>query len=372
MALDIAAGVIVLLGVDPGISKGFVAQAIGLAALIGCVYAADPLRDLALPYAQAKFPTIQAPLFAKLLWWTAAVLGFVVMAGLATTIVKLLKTKPYDGEPEGHGRPGGRIRAWRGQGERSSRVPALGAPAHEPAAVKLGPWVEQQIAKSRGLALSRTHQSGRSGSRNAPAGAGVRGSCEIPRILGEAEDRASTARRASRPRADPRPGVRRPRPHPGDAEARPRLSRVPSRGRPDHEGGGLEGRFSLTLLPIPASTSTTSPRTGSERWFGVWIADGTTEQTTLAGHPRPLRRSGSRAVADAERLRQPRRRPGRIGCRCSCTGRTPVLFSNDPVRSVAIDAFNPHTHSCSSFSISPAGRSASRRVCLDSTPRHFF
>ena len=56
MALDIAAGVIVLLASIRGFRRGFLAQAIGLAALVACVYAADPIRHFALPYAQAKFP----------------------------------------------------------------------------------------------------------------------------------------------------------------------------------------------------------------------------------------------------------------------------------------------------------------------------
>ena len=76
MALDIAAGVIVLLAAIRGYRRGFITQAIGLAALVGCVYAADPMRDFALPYAQAKFPTIQAPLFAKLLWVDGRRAGF--------------------------------------------------------------------------------------------------------------------------------------------------------------------------------------------------------------------------------------------------------------------------------------------------------
>jgi len=158
MAIDIAAGVMILLASIRGLRRGFLAQAIGLAALIGCVYAADPLRDLALPYAQAKFPTIQAPLFAKLLWWVAAVLGFVVMAGLATTIVKLLKAKPYEGEPEkapvdrGGGFVFGALK-----GAVVTAFLLWGLQAYEPAILKLGPWVEQQVTKSRVLMLSRTH-----------------------------------------------------------------------------------------------------------------------------------------------------------------------------------------------------------------------
>ncbi len=159
MALDIAAGVIVLLASIRGYRSGFISQAIGLAAIVGCVYAADPLRDFALPYAQAKFPTIQAPLFAKLLWWTAAVLGFVVMAGLATTIVKLLKTKPYNGEPDrAPADLGGGFLLGTCKGAVLTAFLFWGLQSYEPAAAKLGPWVEKQLTTSKALALSRTHR----------------------------------------------------------------------------------------------------------------------------------------------------------------------------------------------------------------------
>lgn len=159
MALDIAAGVIVLLAALRGYRRGFIAQTIGLAALVACVYAADPLRDLVLPHAQAKFPTIQAPLLSKLLWWTAGVLGFVVMAGLATTIVKLMKAKTYAAEPERDAADqGGGFLLGAAKGAIVAAFLFWGLQQHEDAAAKLGPWVQKQVATSRGLTLSRTHR----------------------------------------------------------------------------------------------------------------------------------------------------------------------------------------------------------------------
>ena len=47
MGLDIALGIMVLLGAIRGWFKGFVLQAIRLSGLVGCVYAAGPVRDYA-------------------------------------------------------------------------------------------------------------------------------------------------------------------------------------------------------------------------------------------------------------------------------------------------------------------------------------
>jgi uncharacterized membrane protein required for colicin V production len=101
MGLDIALGVVVLLAGIRGWLKGFVRQAIGLGALVGCVYLADPIRDYVRPHTQAYFPSIRPELFDKLLWWVAAVLAYIVSAGLAIWVVKLYRRRPY-GDPELH------------------------------------------------------------------------------------------------------------------------------------------------------------------------------------------------------------------------------------------------------------------------------
>ena len=59
MGLDLALGLIVLLAAIRGWLKGFVLQAIRLAGLVACVYAADPVRDLAKPYVLPNLPSIR-------------------------------------------------------------------------------------------------------------------------------------------------------------------------------------------------------------------------------------------------------------------------------------------------------------------------
>jgi hypothetical protein len=99
MGLDIALGIMILLGAIRGWFRGFVLQAIRLGGLVGCVYAADPIRDHARPYVLPYLGNIPPYLLDRMLWWTSAVVAYVTMVGLATIAVKLYRKRPY-GEPE--------------------------------------------------------------------------------------------------------------------------------------------------------------------------------------------------------------------------------------------------------------------------------
>ena len=99
MGLDITLGVLVLLAGIRGWFKGFLRQAIPIGALVGCVFLANPLRDVGRPYAREYFPSIHHDVLDRLLWWTAAVLAYVVTAGIAFSILKSVKKRTY-GEPE--------------------------------------------------------------------------------------------------------------------------------------------------------------------------------------------------------------------------------------------------------------------------------
>jgi uncharacterized membrane protein required for colicin V production len=99
MGLDIALGIMVVLGAIRGWFKGFVLQAIRLGGLVGCVYAAGPIRDYARPYVVPYLGTIPATMLDRMLWWSSAVVSYVTMVGLASLAVKLYRRRPY-GEPE--------------------------------------------------------------------------------------------------------------------------------------------------------------------------------------------------------------------------------------------------------------------------------
>ena len=99
MGLDITLGVLVLLAGIRGWFKGFIRQAIPIGALVACVFLASPLRNLGRSYARDYFPSINHEVLDRLLWWTAAVLAYVITAGVAFSIVKSVRKRTY-GEPE--------------------------------------------------------------------------------------------------------------------------------------------------------------------------------------------------------------------------------------------------------------------------------
>jgi hypothetical protein len=99
MGLDIALGIMVLLAAIRGWFRGFVLQAIRLGGLVGCVYAAAPIRDAARPYVVPYLASIPTTMLDRMLWWTSAVVSYLTMVGLATLAVKFYRRRPY-GEPE--------------------------------------------------------------------------------------------------------------------------------------------------------------------------------------------------------------------------------------------------------------------------------
>lgn len=156
MGLDVTLAVIVLLAGIRGWLKGFVRQAIGIGALIGCVYLADPVRDQARPYVQSYFPSIRPELFEKMLWWTSAVACYVIAAGLALWIVKAYRRKPY-GDPEpNRGDQGGGFAMGLFKGLIVAAFLTAGLAKHESTITRFtgGTWVEEQIKSSQALAWS--------------------------------------------------------------------------------------------------------------------------------------------------------------------------------------------------------------------------
>lgn len=155
MGLDIALGVVVLLAAVRGWFKGFVLQAIPLAALAGCVFLADPLRDLARPFAREYFPGVQPELMDRLLWWTGAVVGFLLTSGIAVSTVKLYRKRHYlEGMEPNRGDQGAGFLLG---GLKAAVVLAFVVAAvarHAPQYVRSGGWMAQQIQTSQAVRLS--------------------------------------------------------------------------------------------------------------------------------------------------------------------------------------------------------------------------
>ncbi len=100
MGLDIALGVIALLWALRGWLKGFVDQAVQLGGIVASVYVAGPLRDALMPRLSPKLPSVDPMVLEKLVWWSSAAISFVVIVGLASTILKLSRRRPAGLEPE--------------------------------------------------------------------------------------------------------------------------------------------------------------------------------------------------------------------------------------------------------------------------------
>lgn len=158
MGLDIALGVVVLLAALRGWFKGFVLQAIQLASLVGCVYLADPVRDLARPYAQDYLPAIEIGILDKLLWWTSAVLTYVLTTGIAVSMVRLARRKP-EPDPDLHrGDRGLGFLLGAAKGVLVALFLAWGLSTHAPRYIQTGGWAGEQVQTSQALKLSAEYR----------------------------------------------------------------------------------------------------------------------------------------------------------------------------------------------------------------------
>jgi uncharacterized membrane protein required for colicin V production len=91
MGLDIVLGGIILFLAFRGWFKGFIRQAVSLASLILAVYAAVPVREYVKPHVIPFLAAIQSDIIDRLLWWVSAVLTYLILAAVATTIVKMTR-----------------------------------------------------------------------------------------------------------------------------------------------------------------------------------------------------------------------------------------------------------------------------------------
>jgi uncharacterized membrane protein required for colicin V production len=99
MGLDVALGVVILIAAIRGWLQGFVFQVIRIGGLIACVYLAVPVRDQVKPFVLPYLPAIQPDLIDRLLWWISAGLGYVVIVGVSTLLLKITKRPEIPGIP---------------------------------------------------------------------------------------------------------------------------------------------------------------------------------------------------------------------------------------------------------------------------------
>ena len=99
MGLDIAVGIMIFLGAVRGWFRGFLLQAVRLGGVVGAVYLAAPVRELAKPYVAPYLETIRPDLLDRMLWWGAGVVCYLVMVGVVSTIVHYQRRRPF-GDPD--------------------------------------------------------------------------------------------------------------------------------------------------------------------------------------------------------------------------------------------------------------------------------
>jgi uncharacterized membrane protein required for colicin V production len=97
MGLDLALGAIVLFAAIRGWLKGFVSQSVRLTGFVACFYLADAVREQARPFALAKLPTIETGLMDRILWWASAVISYIVLVGVTTLAIQMMRTPPAKG-----------------------------------------------------------------------------------------------------------------------------------------------------------------------------------------------------------------------------------------------------------------------------------
>jgi uncharacterized membrane protein required for colicin V production len=97
MGLDLTMGAVILIAAVRGWIKGFVNQAVRIAGFIACVYLANPVREQARPYVMAKLPKIDPVLMDRILWWVSAVVSYIVLVGLTTLAIQMMRTPPLPG-----------------------------------------------------------------------------------------------------------------------------------------------------------------------------------------------------------------------------------------------------------------------------------
>jgi uncharacterized membrane protein required for colicin V production len=159
MGLDLTLGALILFFAIRGWIKGFVYHSVRIGGLIACVYAADPVRELARPYVLDRLPKIPPALMDRILWWVAAVVSYIVLVGLITLAIQIMRTPA----------PAGMIRSNRSdkmtgfllgaaKGLVIAALLVAGLQTYGNDLIKNAAWAQQQTHDSRALKWSDQYQ----------------------------------------------------------------------------------------------------------------------------------------------------------------------------------------------------------------------
>lgn len=158
MGLDLALGGLILVMAIRGWLRGFILQAIRLGGVVLCVYAADPVRNVAKPEVMRYLPKIRPDLVDRLLWWTSAVATYVLLVGIATLAVKIYRRQPYGLEERSRKDQFAGSLLGLAKGVVVALFVVAGVQKYALAHLKQYPRAEQQVATSKALALHNQYR----------------------------------------------------------------------------------------------------------------------------------------------------------------------------------------------------------------------
>ena len=158
MGLDIALGVLIFIGAVRGWYRGFILQAIRLGGIVGSVYLAAPIRNLARPYVAPYLATIRPDMLDRMLWWASAVVCYLVAVGLATIFVNMRRRRAYSDPEVGRADQGaGFLLA----GVKSALVVAFLVASLDKYVTQWAqsvPWADEQVRTSMAVAWERQYR----------------------------------------------------------------------------------------------------------------------------------------------------------------------------------------------------------------------
>ncbi len=159
MGLDLALGAMILLGAIRGWFKGFVTQTVRIGGFVACFYLADPVRDHIRPFVLSRVPAIDASLMDRILWWVSAVISYIVLVGVTTLAIQLLRTPSPPGAPKSRrdDRFGGSLLG-AAKALLIAALIAAGIQKYGPDLIRAVPWAERQTSASYALQWSEKYQ----------------------------------------------------------------------------------------------------------------------------------------------------------------------------------------------------------------------